>query len=357
MKRFFIISLFLFSAFLSGCAQTAPNLPGDTDKPAPLLAELRFSEDVFSHSRNAPDAACYSWLDAQIHQFCVDDANAVFFEKDPIVSSKDDDRGSHSVYSATGASGNRLFLEYNSVSMQSLNYRTPWYTSKAELLVKDYPADMGAFNMNNMNELPREELAFATVREAEAAVKDTLEQLGCGNLGAAEVYSLSPATLAALERDYPRMDDDGKELPLQSWTEEDACYYLVFRCEHDGLVFSREGLQTAGTNITAYYSSRGIEYLEIQTPLDVTGVGENIEMPSMEDAKAMVSQKYDSMILTNDTTVEEISLEYVLAPGGGKLIPSWRVIISETIVSEELGEFQYRFCIRFDALTGKQMTQ
>jgi len=351
MKRIFITLFFLFSAFLSGCAQTAPNLPEDTDKSVPLLAELRFSEDVFSHSRNAPDAVCHNWLDAQLYQFRPDDANAVFFEKGSIASSKDDDRGGHSVYVATGTSGNCLILEYNSVSMQSLYYRTPWYISKIELLVKDYPADMGAFNMNNVNELPQEELAFATVQEAEAAVKDTLEQLGCGNLGAAEVYSLSPATLAALDRDYPRKDDNGKELPLQSWTEEDACYYLVFRCEYDGLVFSREGLQMAGTNITAYYSSRGIEYLEIQTPLDITGVGENIEMPSVEDAKAVVSQKYDSMILTNDITVEEISLEYIMAPGKGRLVPSWRVI-----ASEDLGEFQNKFCLHFNALTGKQMT-
>ncbi len=354
MKRFFIISLFLFAALLSGCAQTAPDLPEDAGGPDPLPAELTFSEDVFSHSRSSPDAVCYSWLDAQMHQFCVDDANAVFFASDPIVSSTDDEHGSHSVYTATGASGARLIMEYNSVSMQSLYYCTPWYVSKAELLVRDYPADTGAFGMNNVDELPREELAFAAARDAEAAVKEALERLGCGNIGAAEVYSLSPATLAALEQDYPRRGDQGEYLPPQSWTEEDTCYYLRFRCEYGGLVFSRED---CGTDITAYYSARGMERLEIRTPLEVTGTGEKIEMPSAEDAKAMVTRKYDSIILTDDLTVEEISLEYAIAPGGGKLVPSWRVIISETIVSEELGEFQNRFCIRFDALTGKQMTQ
>lgn len=354
MKRFFILSLFLFAALLSGCGQTVPDLPENADGPAPIPAELTFSEDVFSHSRSSPGAVCYSWLDAQMHQFRVDDANAVFFEDDPIVSSSDEVHGGHSVYTATGASGARLILEYNSVSMQSLYYRTPWYISKAELLVKDYSADTATCSFNNVDELPREELAFAAAWEAEAAVKEVLERLGCGNIGAAEVYSLSPATLAALERDHPRKDDQGEYLPPQSWTEEDACYYLRFRCEYGGLVFSRE---FCGTDITAYYSARGIERLEISTPLEVTGTGEPIEMPSAEDGKAMVVRKYDSIILTDDLTVEEISLEYALAPGGGKLVPSWRVIISETIVSEELEEFQNKFCIRFDALTGKQMTQ
>lgn len=354
MKRFFMISLFLFAALLSGCAQTAPDLPEDADGSAPISAELKFSEDVFSHSRSSPSAVCYSRLDAQIHQFCVDDANAVFFEDDPIVSSSDEVHGGHSVYSAYGASGAQLIMEHASPSMQSLYYCTPWYTSKAELLVKDYSADTAMCGFNNVDELPREDLAFAAAQDAEAAVKEALERLGCGGIGAAEVYSLSPATLAALEQDHPRKNDQGEYLPPQSWTEEDACYYLRFRCEYDGLVFSRE---FCGTDITAYYSARGIERLEINTPLEVTGTGEPIKMPSAEDGKAMVVRKYDSIILTNDLTVEEISLEYALAPGGGKLIPSWRVIISETIVSEELGEFPNRFCIRFDALTGKQMTQ
>lgn len=352
MKRFFIISLFLFTALLSGCAQNAPNLPEDSDRPNHHPAELTFSEDVFSRGRSSPDAVCYSRLDVRMHQFRVDDANAVFFAGDPIVSSSDEVHGSHSVYSVAGASGARLILEYDSVSMQSLYYCTPWYTSRAELLVRDYPADLGASGMNNVDTLPREELAFAAAREAEAAVKEALERLGCGNIGAAEVYSLSPATLAALEQDYPRRDDQGEYLPPQSWTEEDACYYLRFRCEYGGLVFSRED---CGTDITAYYSARGIERLEISTPLEVTGTGEKIEMPSAEDAKAMVTRKYDSMILTDDLTVEEISLEYAMAFGEGKMVPSWRVIVSETIVSEEPGAFQNRFCIRFDALTGKQM--
>lgn len=350
MKRFFIIWFFLFSAFLSGCAQTAPNLPEDTNKPDPLPAELTFSEDVFSHSHNAPDAVCYDWLEAQIYQFRVDDAKAVFFENDPIVSSEDHDYGNRCVYMASGASGAYLLIEYNSAAKQTMLYRTHWYNSKADLLVKNYPADIGAFNLNNAVELPQEELAFATAQEAEAAVKEALGQLGCGNIGAAEVYSLNPATLAALERDDPRVDDNGKELPMQSWTDEDACYYLVFRGEYDGLVFAREGLQWEGTNITAYYSSRGIEGLQIQTPLEITGVGQEIDMPSTEDVKAMISRKYDSIILTNAITIEAISLEYIMVPSEGRLLPSWRVI-----VSEDCGEYQYKSYLRFNALTGEQM--
>ena len=104
-------------------------------------------------------------------------------------------------------------------------------------------------------------MAFATVQEAEDSVRKVLELLGCENVGTAEVYSLSPEILTSLDESIRRVDDDGNDMPMQTWTDEDACYYIVFREEYDGLVFSREGIQWDGTNIVAYYSARGIEYM------------------------------------------------------------------------------------------------
>lgn len=51
--------------------------------------------------------------------------------------------------------------------------------------------------------------------------------------------------------------------------------------------------------------------MSISTPLEVTATGQQIEVPSVEDAKAMITDKYNSIIMTAPATVEEISLEYI----------------------------------------------
>lgn len=352
MKRFFAMLLFLSITFLGGCTQTATKISENSDETIQPSVELSFFDDMLSHNNNASDAICYDWLEAQIHQFSIDDVKNAFFADDPIISDENSDYGSYSVYVALGLSGAYLQMEYNSTTRQTIFYKTPWYDPKVHLLVKDYPADIDSFNKNNIDKLPQgEDLAFATVQEAEDSVRKVLELLGCENVGTAEVYSLSPEILTSLDESIRRVDDDGNDMPMQTWTDEDACYYIVFREEYDGLVFSREGIQWAGTNIVAYYSARGIEYMSISTPLEVTATGQQIEVPSVEDAKAMITDKYNSIIMTAPATVEEISLEYIMTVDQGTLVPSWRIIVDESTA-----QIPYKCCVRFDALTGKELT-
>ena len=352
MKRFFAMLLFLSITFLGGCTQTATKISENSDETIQPSVELSFSDDMLSHNNNASDAICYDWLEAQIHQFSIDDVKNAFFADDPIISDENRDYGSYSFYVALGLSGAYLQMEYNSTTRKTIFYKTPWYDPKVHLLVQDYPADIDSFNLNNIDKLPQgEDLAFATVQEAEDSVRKVLELLGCENVGTAEVYSLSPEILTSLDESIRRVDDDGNDMPMQTWTDEDACYYIVFREEYDGLVFSREGIQWEGTNIVAYYSARGIEYMSIRTPLEVTATGQQIEVPSVEDAKAMITDKYNSIIMTAPATVEEISLEYIMTVDQGTLVPSWRIIVDESTA-----QIPYKCCVRFDALTGKELT-
>ena len=150
MKRFFAMLLFLSITFLGGCTQTATKISENSDETIQPSVELSFSDDMLSHNNNASDAICYDWLEAQIHQFSIDDVKNAFFADDPIISDENSDYGSYSLYVALGLSGAYLQMEYNSTTRQTIFYKTPWYDPKVHLLVKDYPADIDSFNMNNI---------------------------------------------------------------------------------------------------------------------------------------------------------------------------------------------------------------
>lgn len=345
MRRVFAIWMVAIFAILCGCTQSGV----DEHEIRPLAVSLEFSDNIATYGCNAPDAVCHKWLEAQIYQINAENAKEILFENERIESEENYGYENCSVYVATGASGAYLQVEYNSLSRQSLLYQTQWYKTKTEkrFFILNYPADIGLmFADNNINQLPRgANLSFCTAQEAEENVRSLLCGIGCGSFDCTGVYAIDQDVIAAMEQ------SGAIESDTQPWTKDDACYYLIFRGEYDGMVFSQEGLQWDGTSINAIYSSRGIEYLEIRTPLEVTEAGEKMDMPSLEDAKAIVTQKYDSMILTNDITVEEISLEYIMVPGEGRLVPSWRVI-----AAEERGDYQHQSYLRFNALTGKQMT-
>lgn len=65
----------------------------------------------------------------------------------------------------------------------------------------------------------------------------------------------------------------------------------------------------------------------------------------------MITDKYNSIIMTAPATVEEISLEYIMTVDQGTLVPSWRIIVDESTA-----QIPYKCCVRFDALTGKELT-
>ena len=111
MKRFFAMLLFLSITFLGGCTQTATKISENSDETIQPSVELSFSDDMLSHNNNASDAICYDWLEAQIHQFSIDDVKNAFFADDPIISDENSDYGSYSLYVALGLSGAYLQME------------------------------------------------------------------------------------------------------------------------------------------------------------------------------------------------------------------------------------------------------
>lgn len=251
------------------------------------------------------------------------------------------------------------------------NKNVPW-EDKTGQLVRDEAADIGmAFELKNLDRLPQTgDLPFATAWEAEDAVRTVLDRLGCRNLGAATVYPISHETYAGLDATTRRWDFDAPEprtaLPPQEWTEADDCHYLTFRGWYDGLPICREGFRRNGTWACAYYSARGIEFLEVLSPLEVTGTGTEIPMPA-EEARARIAQKFEEDLRErgHDVAVHEVSLEYAfISRAAESVIPVWRVILEEvddiTGIDTFAGQtglvcFEWD-CYFFDAVTGEEYT-
>lgn len=80
--------------------------------------------------------------------------------------------------------------------------------------------------------------------------------------------------------------------------------------------------------------------MSIRTPLEVTATGQQIEVPSVEDAKAMITDKYNSIIMTAPATVEEISLEYIMTVEQGTLFHP-----AGSLLMKVLHKFPINVCI------------
>ncbi len=369
MKHFLTALLLLSLLFQAGCARSTSDGTSGPQAESPQLAyEATFDDGAFSPID--PGAVCYDLLEIRLCVLDGEPAKALFFPEDPILEEERREDNGRRNYNARGASGAYLHITNSSGgNLDSyLIFRTSWYQEMFDNLVMNNPADVGSFNLNNVDDLPRDgDLDFAPAAEAEAAVRSALGQIGCENLGesmeAVIISPLSRETLALLDKSHPRYDFDYEtqekiQIPLQSWGKEDECYYLSFQGQYGGIPFSREGVKYPGPHIEAVYSPRGIEFLCILSPFEVVKPGQPVDMPDPAAARELIAGKYDKIILPYPVIIQQVSLEYVMPSSGAGLIPSWRVIVNDVdcVTDEETGEsFSNRHHHLLDALTGKEI--
>lgn len=371
MKRTFL-ALLLLSLLLTGCAQVHA-VQADPPAPAeePAAPRLIFVAGAFEQGHNAPDAVCYDHLEARRIQFDVEDIKSMLFTEagDPItMEGGPHDCGGFADISAHSGPGGweagwgpGAFLTVRTGAENLMvYYHVPWY-DKYSLVVEEHSADVGmCFLFDNVDLAPQEgDLAFATAREAEDAVRAALDRMGFPHLEDVEIYRLSKETLKEMEKASQVWFRD---LEAETWTEEDECYFLVFRAQYDGLTIVREGLRHCqeGAKASAFYNSKGIAFIEAHTPLEIIGTGERVDMPTEAQARQRIAEKFEADMTERgcDVVVHEVSLEYVLpSRGGGTLVPAWRVIMEEVdgIKDEETGKAVSIWdCYFFNALTGEE---
>lgn len=371
MKRLLLPLLLLF-LLLTGCAvaqaaESDPPAPAE-EPPAPRLI---FAEDAFQQGYNTPDAVCYDRLEARRVQFDVEDVKSMLFTEvgDPVTveGGPHENNGwvSYGAHSGPGTwdpgwgPGAFLTVE-NGVENNMAYYHVPWY-DKYSMVVQEHSADVGmCFLFDNVDLASQEgDLAFATAREAEDAVRAALDRMGFPHLENVEIYRLSKEVLREMEKDTQSWCH---HLKSETWTEEDECYFLVFRAQYDGMTIARERLRhcRGGTKACAFYNHKGIAFLEANIPLEVIETGERIDMPTEDQARRRIAEKFEADMTERgcDVVVHEVSLEYVLpSRGGGTLIPAWRVIMEEVdgIKDVETGEAVSIWdCYFFNALTGEE---
>lgn len=351
MKRIFCISMAFWMLILAACGGApAPNVPEDTspgEDSSPQEGKLIFAEDAFDRMNIPSDAVCYDHLEAALPPLDLELVQNCFFQGQEAVQEETHGSDSSGGYLAENEAGDILWVSYQEGKLQELSYISFWFQEtigSGSPLIKDYPASVGSFVLNNLDQLPTDtgDLDFATAEEAENTVRQILDLLLGAALSYTEIYALPPDVLAKLSSDGP---DN-----LHILGEEDAVYYMIFRGGYDGLTFSREGSLGPGMNITVYFSARGIENLSVTSAYQVTEAGQPVKMPTEEDARAAILAKYDTIILSRDTTIEEVTLEYSMDPSGSGLLPSWRVIVDEKVPDDAYIE---KYCVRFNALTGK----
>lgn len=371
MKRL-LLPLLLLSLLLTGCA-VAQAVEADPPAPAeePAAPRLIFAEDAFEQGYNTPNAVCYDRLEARRVQFDVEDIKSMLFTEagDPVtVEGGPHEHNGWTSYGAHSGPGTwdpgwgpgAFFTVENGVENNMAYFHVPWY-DKYSLVVQEHSADVGmCFLFDNVDLAPQEgDLAFATAREAEDAVRAALDRMGFPHLESVEIYRLSKEVLLEMEKDQQSWLHD---LESQTWTEEDECYLLVFRAQYDGITIARERLRhcRGGTKACAFYNHKGIAFLEANIPLEIIETGERIDMPTEAEARQRIAEKFEADMAERgcDVVVHEVSLEYVLpSRGGGTLVPAWRVIMEEVdgIKDVETGEAVSIWdCYFFNALTGEE---
>lgn len=202
------------------------------------------------------------------------------------------------------------------------------------------------------------DLAFCSAEKAEKTVRELLEGCGLSLFSEADVYTLTKERLKQVEDYLDGMGElneirSGESLKKEKWTEEDECYYMIFRGSVENLPvyqyrrMGREEELSAGTSIELIYSAEGIRYLYISNPYRMTGeISKKQNVVSMEEALVQLKELYENILDENKKTVEQCYLCYlpVYEKSGIILKPAWYLEVhteyeQENDISDQWNEY------------------
>jgi len=246
------------------------------------------------------------------------------------------------------ADGKELFVGRGTVNFQTDKFRTYLYQI---LITRGNTTN----NLDRFSQKRNLDLPFTPHQLAVDEVKKVLTSLGIYVYDEIETYSLDYQTLQAQEKVLKENGNltspkDGSITLKDSWSEDDDCYYMVFRSGFDKIPIypNSHGSVEANTfvpsaYITACYSKKGLEYLAILDTYQKKDVDqEGLKIISFEEALAAVKHKYGNVILTEPITVTSIELNYVpmlinQSRDEFRLVPSWCLDLKK-VVKDGKGE-------------------
>jgi len=168
------------------------------------------------------------------------------------------------------------------------------------------------------------DLSFMPYQQAVNEVKKVLVSIGISVHDEVETYTLDHQTMQDLEEklmnDKTLMSTEGNHLILKDqWSSEDDGYFMSIQNALDGIpVFSLNhgsidtNTLVSGSFVYAYYSQSGLEYIFANFPYQKMAIDQkDVPIIGVENALAVVKEKYENVILTDPISITRIEFNYV----------------------------------------------
>lgn len=219
------------------------------------------------------------------------------------------------------------------------------------------------------------DLAFMSREDAVALGSNTI--LACG-------IPFAPAldTCIGLEHDQikdwqqellsdksSRYNTFGKAVILSGLSPEDDAYFLSFSFRYDDIpvlgvnapnvVYADAVFPPPQGYAKMLITSSGIAHFELYPAYAVTGTKEVSTIIAPEEAIARVKENYDNVILSTDTKIVSVYLEYIPIETGGETVlrPYWCLSMTHKITGEDGKTYwsDYLTAERINAFTGEDL--
>lgn len=189
----------------------------------------------------------------------------------------------------------------------------------------------------------KKDFSFASRAQADQAVQEALSVFGISDVRLKDTYCIDHKQLEALSTD-PLYAESYEDHRLESdptipenhvWSEADDGYYFDYAFLIDGIPMAEADLASdtlsyAGSWAHAYYNASGITQMSIMTPWnagEVAAVPES--MISMDEALAVVENKFQDLIYPYEHVIRHIGLRYMYRQDGDRwlLTPVWQFLL------------------------------
>lgn len=259
----------------------------------------------------------------------------------------------------------------------NINSGSMRYVKDNEIL---YIAELFGY-AENRGRLGSKELEFLTSKQAADKALALLSQLGLGtNFAEPVIQAFTKADLSDFQGYMMNHDEDFRyfqeigKLKLKDDFRDDI-YRITYTFTQDGLpVLSHKDPAMAATGgidapipahpmeATVYISAAGIRYIELSGVVNDNMVpSEETEIILLDGIKKALIRKYGDVILTEDSKITDIWLEYIpfmdaSAYGPIELIPAWCCEFYVDSPHKGEGHSRPRHAVRFHAFTGEEIS-
>lgn len=226
------------------------------------------------------------------------------------------------------------------------------------------------------NEMSDEMFDFASQEEANADIRQLLNEVGISLYAEYECVSIDHETLREknLEIFEGQGDDEGIQAAISalkeiSWSEDYDCYNFTYYAEINGWRLGSEEREmknafVPGTRIYVTYTKDGIQSVYISGIYQEQDKIETGTLITMQEMLDVIDKKYSSIIMQGEYIITDIALEYVAdITGKGdsyQLVPAWKCEVLHKYntpgkTTDELIEMEQQSFILVNAVDGTEL--